>query len=195
MKNIRAIILAAGESTRMGFPKMLLPFRGSTIVEQVIENVINSQVDGTVVVLGAGSEEIRKVIVRWPVKHCYNESYKDGMLSSIKCGLRLLPRHFEAVMVFPGDQPLIRPEIADMLISAFRATDKGIVVPAYGNRRGHPLLISGRYREALMSLDQEKGLRSLAHNYPGDVLEVETDDPDILRDIDSQEDYLNVLNK
>jgi len=195
MKNIWAIILAAGESTRMRFPKMLLPFRGTTIIEQVIENVINSQVDDTVVVLGADGDEIKKVIDNWPVRHCFNEFYKEGMLSSVKCGFRMLPRDFEAVLVFPGDQPLIKPEITDRLISAFRAKGKGILVPLYGNKRGHPLLISSRYREQVMSLDQEAGLRSLALKYPGDVLEVGTDSPDILKDIDNHEDYLNELNK
>ena len=195
MKNIWAIILAAGESKRMRFPKMLLPFRGTTIIEQVIENVINSQVDDTVVVLGADGDEIKKVIGNWPVRHCFNEFYKEGMLSSVKCGFRMLPRDFEAVLVFPGDQPLIKPEITDRLISDFRAKDKGILVPLYGNKRGHPLLISSRYREQVMSLDQEAGLRSLALKYPGDVLEVGTDSPDILKDIDNHEDYLNELNK
>jgi CTP:molybdopterin cytidylyltransferase MocA len=195
MKNIWAIILAAGESKRMRFPKMLLPFRGTTIVEQVIENVINSQVDKTVVVLGADGDEIKKVIGNWPVMHCFNEAYKEGMLSSVKCGFRLLPRDFDAVLVFPGDHPLIKPEITDEVISAFRSTDKGIVVPLYGNKRGHPLLISSRYREEIMSLDPEEGLRSLAQKHPGDVLEVGTDSTDILKDIDNQEDYLNELNK
>jgi len=179
----------------MRFPKMLLPFRGTTIIEQVIENVINSQVDETVVVLGADGDEIIKVIGNWPVRHCFNEVYKEGMLSSVKCGFRLLPHDFDAVLVFPGDQPLIKPEITDKVISAFRATDKGIIVPFFGNKRGHPLLISSRYREDVMSLDPEEGLRSLALKHPDDVLEVGTDTPDILKDIDNQEDYLNELNK
>ncbi len=87
---------------------MLLPFRGMTIVEQVIENVINSQVDETVVVLGCERDEIQKVIGNWPVRHCNNEVYKEGMLSSVKCGFRFLPHDFEAALVFPGDQPLVK---------------------------------------------------------------------------------------
>ncbi len=193
MKEIWAIILAAGESKRMGFPKMLLPFRGTTIIEQVIENVINSQVKETVVVLGAERYEIQKVIRNWPVKHCINEAYKEGMLSSVKCGFRFLPHDFEAALVFPGDQPFIKPEITDRVISAFRLSGKGLVMPVYGNKRGHPLLISSRYRDEVMLLDPGEGLRALARNFSDDVLEVETDTPDILKDIDDQEDYLNEL--
>ncbi len=190
MSEIWAIILAAGESKRMGFPKMLLPFRGTTIIEQVIENVINSQVKETVVVLGAERQYIQKVIRNWPVKHCNNEVYKEGMLSSVKCGFRFLPHDFEAALVFPGDQPLIRTEITDSVISAFRFSGKGIVMPVYGNKRGHPLLISSRYREEVMLLDPGEGLRTLARNFSNDVFEVETDTTDILKDIDDQEDYL-----
>jgi len=193
MRGIWAIILAAGESKRMKFPKMLLPFRGTTIIEQAIENVINSQVDETVVVLGSGGDEIQKLIGKWPVKHCYNEDYKKGMLSSVKCGFRFLPRYFEAVLVFPGDQPMITPEITDRLISAFRNTGKGIVIPVFENLRGHPLLISSRYREDIELLDPEQGLRGLAHKYSDDVLEVEAGTPDILKDIDTKEDYLNEI--
>ncbi len=193
MKNIWAIILAAGESKRMGFPKMLLPFRGTTIIEQVIENVINSQVDETVVVLGCDRDEILKVIGNWPVRHCHNEVYREGMLSSVKCGFRFIPHDFEAALVFPGDQPLIRPEVTDMLISAFRTSGKGIVLPVYEKKRGHPLLISSRYREDVMLLDPGEGLRTLAQRFSGDVLEVEAGTPLILKDIDDKEDYLNEL--
>ncbi|MCX6335508.1 MAG: nucleotidyltransferase family protein, partial [Bacteroidia bacterium] len=129
MNHIWAIILAAGESKRMRFPKMLLPFRGTTIIEQVIENVINSQVDETVVVLGAENDEIQKGTGNGPVKHCYNADYKEGMLSSVKCGFRFLPPNFEAALVFQGDQPMIKPEITDMVIAAYRRSGKGIVMP------------------------------------------------------------------
>ncbi len=193
MKEIWAIILAAGESKRMGFPKMLLPFRGMTIIEQVIENVINSQVKETVVVLGAERYEIQKVIRNWPVKYCNNEAYKEGMLSSVKCGFRFLPHDFEAALVFPGDQPFVKPEITDRVISAFRLSGKGLVMPVHGNKRGHPLLIGSRYRDEVMLLDPGDGLRALARDFSDDVLEVEAGTPDILKDIDDHEDYLNEL--
>jgi CTP:molybdopterin cytidylyltransferase MocA len=115
------------------------------------------------------------------------------MLSSVKCGFRFLPNDFEAALVFPGDQPLIRPEITDRVISAFRSSGKGIVVPVYGNKRGHPLLIGSRYREEVMLLDPGEGLRALARNFSNDVLEVEAGTTDILKDIDDQETYLNEL--
>lgn len=192
---IWAIVLAAGESKRMNAPKMLLPFRGSTILETTIGNIADSEISNILVVLGAYCKEILSVIENMPVIYCINDKYKDGMLSSIKCGLRNLPPVYESVLVFPGDQPLISPGIINEVIKAYRRTSKGIVVPVYRNKRGHPLLIDYRYREEVNRLDQDVGLRLLAEKFPGDVLEVETDSDCILKDIDTQEDYFKELNK
>jgi molybdenum cofactor cytidylyltransferase len=190
-----AIILAAGESKRMKTPKMLLPFRGRTIIEKVIENVTDSDVDKTLVVLGAEHEAVLKVITGLPVTHCYNDNYKEGMLTSVKCGFRSLPDDFEAVLVFQGDQPMIRPRAVNKLINAWRKSGKGIAIPVFENKRGHPLLIDRKYTEEIEKLNDGEGLRSLAIKFHSDVLEVNVKTPEILKDIDTQEDYLNEINQ
>lgn len=190
-----AIILAGGESKRMKAPKMLLPFKGKTIIEKVIENVTSSDVHKTVVVLGAEHDTIIKVITGLPVTHCYNDNYKEGMLSSVKCGFRSLPDDFEAVLVFQGDQPMIRPLAVNKVINAWRKSGKGIVVPVFEKKRGHPLLIDRKYKEEIEKLNDGEGLRSLAIKFHSDVLEVDVNAPEILRDIDTQEDYLNEINQ
>ncbi len=195
MKEIWAIILAAGESKRMGFPKMLLPFRGKTMLGTVIDTVIKSGVDNTLVVLGAENEKITEIVKKFPVKYCYNYSYKDGMLSSVQSGFRNLPADFRAVLVFQGDQPLISPATGCRLIEAYRASDKGILVPVFMKKRGHPLLLDGKYRDEIEKIDPEKGLRSLVENYSGDVLELETDDAGILRDFDTYDEYKREINQ
>jgi molybdenum cofactor cytidylyltransferase len=192
---IWALILAGGESMRMKAAKMLLPYNGKTIIETVIENVTGSGVDKTVVVLGAGKEDILKVIRKYSVMHCYNKDYGQGMLSSVKCGFRFLPDDFEAAMVFLGDQPMIPSEVADTIISAYRTTKKGIVMPVYDRKRGHPLLIASKYRDEIEKLGTVENLRFIAHRFPSDVLEVETKISGILKDIDTREDYLKELNQ
>lgn len=191
MEEIWAIILAAGESKRMGFPKMLLDFNGSTMLENVIRNVTNSAVNSTLVVLGAFRNELVELIAKQNVNYCYNDNYKDGMLSSVICGLENLPADFEAVLIFQGDQPLIYPEVVNILINSFRTSGKGIVIPAHNGRRGHPVLIDRKYRKDIVSLDASEGLRALAHLFSDDVLEVEVNDPGILRDFDTYEEYMN----
>lgn len=195
MGGIWAIILAAGESTRMKVPKMLLLFDGVTMIGKVIENVSRSEVTETIVVLGSYSEEIMEVIKAMPVGHCYNRSFREGMLSSVLCGIRNVPADARAVVVFPGDQPFIPPEVTNSLIGAHKSTGKGIVIPVYRKKRGHPILIDCKYRQEIELICHDEGLRALASRYPGDVLEVETDSPGVLKDFDTKEDYLNEINQ
>jgi molybdenum cofactor cytidylyltransferase len=189
----RAIILAAGSSRRMGTQKLLLPFRDSTIIETVLHNVLQSKVDSTLVVLGADRTRIGKVIDQLPVETCYNEDHESGMLSSIICGFRALPEDTGTVLVFLGDQPGITPDVTNQVISAYNESLHGIVVPVYDHRRGHPLLVDYKYRSDIAKLDLEKGLRFLMHLFPADVLEVEINEPGILMDIDTMEDYDNAI--
>ena len=195
MGDIWAIVLAAGESKRMGFPKMLLIFNGKTMIENVIGNVTMSDVDNTVVVLGADREALLELVGKSSVKYCYNDNYKDGMLSSVKCGFRNLPLDFEAVLVFQGDQPFITPKVINTVIEAYRLSGKGIVIPVYYNKRGHPILIGRKYRDNIEKLVISEGLRSLAYQFSDDVLEVDTDDSGILRDFDTYEDYKKEINQ
>jgi molybdenum cofactor cytidylyltransferase len=192
---IWAIILAGGESKRMKAPKMVLPFRGSTIIQKVIENVNASEVDKTMVVLGSSFEIILNVITGMSITYCYNDNYKEGMLSSVKCGFRSLPKDLQAVLVFQGDQPLIPPETVNVVINAWRNSGKGIVIPVTSGKRGHPLLIDRKYRDKIEVLKDDEGLRSLAGKFRDDVLEVEVNTPEILIDIDTQEDYVKAINQ
>ena|SRR5450759_329151 len=195
MGGLWSIILAAGESKRMGFPKMLLTFNGRTMIENVIRNVTGSVVDNTMVVLGADREALIELVKKSSVKYCYNDNYKEGMLSSVKCGFRNLPSDFEAVLVFQGDQPMITPKVINTVIEAYRLSGKGIVIPVYEKKRGHPLLINRKYRNKIEKLDTREGLRSLAYQFSDDVLEVKTDDSGILRDFDTYEDYKKEINQ
>ncbi len=195
MTEIWAIVLAAGESSRMGSPKMLLPFKGKTIIENVIDKITASDVNNIVVVLGSDYKQIIRVVKKMPVKHCYNESYKSGMLSSVKCGFNFLPDGFSAAMVFPGDQPSPDTGVINLMIKAYLGSGNGIVLPVFRGRRGHPVLVDRRYRAEIEKLNPEEGLRSLAGKFSEDVLEVITNSGSILKDIDTPEDYKRELNQ
>jgi len=195
MDQIWAIILAAGESKRMGSPKMLLDFGGRKMIEMAITNVLHSKVDNTIVVLGAHRDEIMKVVGSLPVIFCQNENYSDGMLSSVKQGLSCLPENLKAVIVFQGDQPFIDPEVTNMVIDAYRSSGKGIVIPVCEGKRGHPLLLDNKYIKEIAKLDPKIGLRELSMKFPADIFEVETGNRRIFRDFDTYDDYLNELDK
>jgi molybdenum cofactor cytidylyltransferase len=195
MSDIWGIVLAAGESKRMKTQKLLLPFAGKTMIEKVVENIAESSIDKILVVVGSHSDEIIEATAHLRVKHCYNENFQQGMLSSVKCGIKALPQVYDAVMIFLGDQPQIPINVVNLVIETYRRSDKGIVIPTYRKKRGHPLLIDRKYREEIEQLDEQEGLRALSLKYAVDVLEIETNIPEILRDIDTREDYANTIKQ
>ena len=190
---IWALILAAGESKRMGKPKLLLPFGEKTIIETVIGNVVKSKVDKVFVVLGSGWKKIEKKIRDYPVKIIVNPHYERGMLSSVQEGFQALPQDTQAVLVVLGDQPAVSSDIINKIIDAFKKTRKGIVVPVYKGNRGHPVLMDMKYRDEVEKLSPEVGLRGIVYNHPEDVLEVEVATPSILKDIDNAGNYKREL--
>jgi molybdenum cofactor cytidylyltransferase len=189
-RTIWAIVLAAGESRRMGAPKLLLPFSGKTVIEAVLDSVKASPVKGISLVVGAGAAPIEEKARPYGALVAMNPDFRSGMLSSVQCGFRQLPLEAEAALVFLADQPAIKPYVAEALIKAFRRTGRGIIIPVFDRRRGHPVLISARYRKEIGSLDPEVGLRQLLDRHPQDILEEPVDDPAILRDLDTPEDYV-----
>jgi molybdenum cofactor cytidylyltransferase len=186
---IWALVLAAGESRRMGRSKQLLPFEDKTILEAVIDHITQSTVDETLVVLGSNRDNIEEVIKDLPVKSVYNPHFKEGMLSSVQKGFVSLPDEAEAVLVFLGDQPMVPSSVIDQIVNAYHSTDKRIVLPVYEHKRGHPILISTKYRKEVANLNPKIGLRELIHNHAQDILEVDIDSSSILEDIDTPEDY------
>lgn len=186
---IWAVVLAAGESRRMGTQKLLLPFGESTIVENVVRAALDSSLQGIVVVLGADEGQVREKLSLYPVTFAVNENYAQGMLSSVQAGFEALPEKATAAVVMLGDQPFVTAETVDELIARHRETRKGIVLPVHGGRRGHPVLIATKYKSDILGLSPEGTLRQVVHACAADVLEVAVDDPNVLRDIDTPDDY------
>ncbi len=186
---IWAIVLAAGESRRMGQMKLLLPFGRSTIIETVVQSLMESSLDGILVVLGHRWQGILDKLKNYAVETTVNPDYKNGMLSSVQWGFRKLPRDAEAALVVLGDQPGISAQTIDLVIGAFRAGNKGLVFPTHKDSGGHPLLVDMKYCLEIQSLDPAVGLRGLHSLHPDDILRVEVRDTSVLQDIDNPGDY------
>jgi len=191
---IWAMILAAGESKRMGEPKLLLPYGEKTIIEAVIGNVVQSKAEDILVVLGSDREKIEEKIKDLPVKVVFNPNFREGMLSSAQTGFQTLPEDTQCVLVFLGDQPAIPHDIIDKVIDAYNRTKKGIVLPVYEGNRGHPVLIDMKYKGEVKKLSADLGLRGVVYSHPEDIQEVEVETPSILRDIDDEDDYERELD-
>jgi len=191
---VSAILLAAGESKRMGLPKLLLPFGNSTILEQAVDNLLNSKVDEVIVVVGHKAQEIIKRLADRPVKIALNPAYHEGMGTSIVRGLSLVDNSARAVMLVLADQPLIDSETINKLIEAFFSHNKGVVIPVYQGRRGHPVIFAARYQEALLRLEGDVGGREIVKEHPDDILEVVVDSQGINIDIDDIDNYHSYVN-
>jgi xanthine dehydrogenase accessory factor len=186
---VTAIILGAGESSRMGKPKLLLPFGDSTMIGTVISQVLASSVQHLIVLLGARYESHHKAIRHYPVQIVQNMDYRAGMLSSVKCGLEHIPDATDAVMVLLGDQPMVASAEMDRLIESYSSSDQEIVVATHGQKRGHPILFGRDLISEIMELPAEASLRDLLQNHPSGILEMQTTSEGILRDIDTEKDY------
>ena len=199
MTRFAAIVLAAGESRRMGEPKQLLPWGEHTIVEQVVSTLLRSPLDEIVVVVGHRADEVRAKIEALSLKRAVgapstrtvmNARYRDGMLSSIQCGLEALADDVRAAFIVLSDQPQLKRESLARLREAFESSNHGLVVPSHRMRRGHPLLLDVRkYRGEILALDGTPGLQKILRAHPDDILHVEFDDPGVLADVDTRQDY------
>ena len=190
-----AVVLAAGESRRMGTQKLLLPCPDRPMIRQVIDNILSAGVEKIMVVTGSHRDEVVGALGGLPLHFSHNEKFREGMLSSVICGITALPEGTDAFLLFLGDQPFIPPEVTLGVIKAFRRNQKSIVIPVSGGKRGHPTLFDLKYLGEILTLPPEGGLRTLSVLHPEDILEVEVNSAEITRDIDTKNEYINALNK
>ena len=190
---ICAMVLAAGRSRRMGTQKLLLPYGGKPLIAQVVDELLRSPVDQVFVVIGKDGKPILEAIAG-RCMHCVtNTQAEDEMLHSVRCGLKAMPEESAAVMVALGDQPGITADVVAELVLSFHATGRGIVVPTFEGKRGHPLLFAMHYRDEILTRHEGRGLRGLLEAHPQDVFELEVATSGVLEDIDLPEDYRRAI--
>ena len=184
---ISAILLGAGESRRMGRSKQLIPFGRSTVLEESINNLLDAKISEVILVLGFKAEEVMRKLAAKPAKVVVNYDYQRGMSTSMIAGLRAIDGRAQAVMFAMGDQPLIDSQTIDRLIEEFYRHDKGIVIPTYQGRRGHPVIFALKFKGELLELKGDTGAKQIISNHPEDVLEVAVKCEGICMDIDTGE--------
>jgi molybdenum cofactor cytidylyltransferase len=187
---VSAIILAAGESKRMGRDKLLLDFGGETLIERVVGALVRSKVDRILVLAGANSGKIRKLFRGRKALVVRNRKYKEGMAASIREGLRHIDPETHGVLIALGDHPFLTTEVIDQLIDGYRKTEKGIVYPVFEGKPGHPVIFNlKRYGKALADLKGDVGGRSVVQAHPEDVFAVVVDSSGVISDIDRVKEY------
>lgn len=190
---VAGVILAAGEGSRMGRVKQLLPFRGKTILESVVDSALASSLHQVIVVLGHQADLLTPLLEKRPVNIVVNPSYRKGQSSSLQAGLQALSEEAEAVLFLLGDQPLVSPELIDRILNAFALSPGPIVMPVCAGRRGNPVLFSRETFSRLMSLSEDRGARPLFDEYADRLIRLPVDDPAIHFDVDTEDDYGRLL--
>jgi molybdenum cofactor cytidylyltransferase len=188
---LAAVILAAGESSRMGSPKALLKYQGGPFLEHLIQVTRHPKVGLTRVVLGANAEEICSELRLDPTTVVVNTNWSQGQLSSIHAALRSLPAGVtDGILLCLVDHPLISASLVGELIESFYASGKLIVLPTYSGKRGHPAIFSSTLYAELLAAPLDTGARAVVWAHSTEVLEIPTgeegvvlnlNDPDALQ--------------
>lgn len=196
-KKICAIILSGGYSSRMGRYKPLLPFGKQTFIEKLINTYTRAGIKDIFIVTGYNSMVIRDALNNnYNLKIIENKNYNEGMYSSVKAGVEnIKSKGFDAFFINPVDCPLIRTITLIKLIDSFYRNDNKIIYPNHLNRRGHPPIIPNIYLNEILCYSGEGGLKKLLRKYETNSVDVDVEDSFILDDIDTEENYKNVLER
>ncbi|ARE86858.1 Molybdenum cofactor cytidylyltransferase [Clostridium formicaceticum] len=194
MRNqIGAIIIAAGLSSRMKIFKPLLKIGKKTAVEMAVTSMQQAGIQEILVVTGYQWERIADTLDTTSIQLLVNEQYMKGMYSSIVKGVTNLSEKIKAFFLLPVDIPLIKSRTLQEIMTCYDETQAGIVYPVFNDIKGHPPLISTKYKEAIIANNLPGGLRSLLENYERDTAKIEVVDAGITMDMDTQDDYVNLL--
>ena len=194
MNNIYAIVPAAGRSRRMGTQKLLLPFGGTTVIEHVVVQLSAASLAGVVAVVSEAGTAVAEAAARAGAKPVVNADPEGDMLSSVRVGLRALPRDCAGALVALGDQPTIRTRLVSQLIDEFERHPASILVPAHAGRRGHPVLFPSECFADVLACYDGVGLKGLFEQHAARVRELDVDDETILHDVDEPQGYAQALS-
>jgi len=190
MKTLAAIILAAGESRRMGRPKPLLacPGTGTTFLGHLLRVTAHPAIGIRRVVLGSAADEIQRAAALAPEVVVVNQDWQRGQLSSLQAGMRSLPKDAtDGILVWPVDHPMVSALLVDKLIKAFRAQKKLIAMPTWEGHRGHPVIFAAPLYQELLTAPADAGARAVVWAHQADIFELPTTEKGVTQDIDDPE--------
>ncbi len=192
-EKIAGLILSGGASRRMGTPKALLQFQGETFLDRLIR-VLGRACDPIVVVVGQHADQIQSGIERASeVRFALNPDPERGMLSSLQCGLALVPADAAAAMFLPVDHPHIELATMEMIATRFQADHAPVTVPTYLSEHGHPVCIARPLIDELLALPITAKASDVIHRHVARTIYVEVNDPAVVTDVDDPAAYAELL--
>jgi molybdenum cofactor cytidylyltransferase len=189
-RRVTAVVLAAGESKRMGRSKQLLPWGDTTVLGQIIRNLQRSAVNEIIVVSGSNAGAIEAEAAQHGIETIRNEFYASGgMISSLQTALRQLPDNRAAVLVMLADQPMVESTTIDALLLAYWEYRGELLAPVFSGKRGNPVLFGRSYIRELLALADRRAPREIIRRHKQDLTLVQVESDSVLHDIDRQDDY------
>jgi molybdenum cofactor cytidylyltransferase len=193
---LTAVILAAGESKRMGSPKALLLYNDRTFLEHLLEITRHPKICSQIIVLGAGAEAISQRVGLNPEQVVVNPDWQNGQLSSIKAAVKSIgSKPTDGVLLCLVDHPLITYSLVHELVETFHRTGKAIVVPTFHGKRGHPVIFASKLFPELLEAPEETGARSVVWKHASEVHEVPTGEEGIVLNLNDPETFRNATAK
>ena len=187
---ISAIVLAAGESKRMGRPKMLLPWDGSTVLQTVITTFQAAGINDILVIIGGAHDQV-DALIGDSVQTIFNENYKQGeMLSSIQVGLKAKLLAAQATFIALGDQPQAQVNTIRQILEEYKRTNAPLIVPSFNMRRGHPWFVAHILWGEILNMQPPESAREFLDRHAKDIHYLQFETPTVLQDLDTPEDYL-----
>jgi molybdenum cofactor cytidylyltransferase len=187
---IGAVVLAAGESKRMGKPKLVLPWKDTTVVGQVVETLFSAGIHDVTIVTGGHRDLVENALSSTPVRLVHNQNFhNDNMLESVKVGIKSLPEDNQAILIVLADQPRVKERTIRSICNEYHIGTFPIVFPSWNMRRGHPWLLDRSYFDELLAMEEGLTLRDFLKYHTDVIHYLEVDDPSILQDIDTLEQY------
>lgn len=186
---VSGVILAAGQSKRLGRPKQLLPLAGEPLLTHVLRHAAASSLDETVLVLGHHASEIAGQVGAWGQRLVINPDYQQGQSTSLRAGLEAIEPTASAVLFLLGDQPQVTGAMITALVDTFRAVGQPIVCAAYGGEPSNPVLFARSLFPELANVSGDQGGREVVRRHLDEVLLVEVGAGPPPRDVDTEEDY------
>jgi molybdenum cofactor cytidylyltransferase len=189
---ISAIILAAGESRRMGQPKMLLHWGQTTVLGHVISTFLQAGIQDVVVVVGGAREKVQEIVYQSGARSVFNPEYARGeMLTSLQRGIEAQSPQTRATLIALGDQPQVQEGTVRLICESFESKKSRLVVPSFQMRRGHPWLVERSLWSKLLEMNSEHSPRDFLNQFADEIEYVQVQTSSILADLDTLDDYQN----
>ncbi len=190
---VAAIVLAGGTSQRMGAEnKLHLDIDGTPMLRRSLLTLRNSNLGEIIVVLGHQHQLTSNLLEGLDVRAVHNTDYLSGQMTSVHCGLAELKQPCSGIMVALGDQPALTKDDINRLIEAYASRGKAeVVIPTHRGQRGNPIIITDQSRQAILAGKRNLGCRKFIEKNPDLIQKVEMDNPAVILDLDTPEDYQN----